>query len=183
MARKSQLTNVLLNYIARDDSAIGVAEEELDTVYDEYMRTKDMSVLKIDHDKRPCIYTLRTFSTQKHNTFVTKAVESLRDVMKKGEEEGGMEKLDFQELARAWDDYDLYAGMAIRDRIIGVTNHPLVSEITDHGELREVIIQWTPGQSEPAGLLDDILAQKSLVREIFQFLVIAASLTERQKKA
>jgi hypothetical protein len=179
MARKSQLTNVLLNYIARDDSAIMVPAEELDAAYDEYMRTKDMTLLKVDHTKQPCIYTLRTFSTQKHSVYVTKAVESLQGVMSKGDDLSGV---TVEELSRAWDDYDVYAGMAIRDRILGCTGHPMVSEVTDEGDLREVIVQWVPGQPEPSGLLDDILGQKSLVREIFQFLVTAASLSERQKK-
>ena len=182
MARKAQLTNVILTYIARDDSAIGVPAEELDEKYNEYLRTKDLSTLQIDYDKSPCIYTLRTFSTQKHNAYVAQAIDALQSVMPNGDA-ASIENVDVHTLSRVWDQYDLYIGLAIKDRIIGVSNHPMVAEVTANGEVREVVVQWTPGQPEPAGLIEDILSQRTLAREIFQFLVTAASLTDRQKKA
>jgi hypothetical protein len=188
MARKSNLSNVILTYIARDDSAIGVPPEELDDKYGEYIRTKDMSLLQIDHSKQPCIYTLRTFSTQRHSVYVTKAVEALAPVAERMKDAGKdaeelPKDLDFETLSKAWDEYDSYAALAIRDRVIGCSGHPMVSEVTDTGELKEVVVNWQPGQPEPKGVVDDILGQKELVREIFSFLVTAASLTERQKKA
>lgn len=186
MARKSHISNVILNYIARDDSAIGVPPEELDEKYAEYLRTKDMGVLKVDHSKQPCVYTLRTFSTQRHSVYVSKAIEALAPVaemMKDTDADTDPENMDFVAMSKAWDDYDSYAALAIRDRILGCSGHPMITDITDSGEVREVVVQWQPGQPEPKGVVDDILSQKDLVREIFSFLVTAASLTDRQKKA
>jgi hypothetical protein len=178
MARKSTMTNVILQYIARDDSAISLPEDELDAKYSEYLSSKDMSLLKIDPSKNPCIYTLRTFSTQKHKMYVAKALQEILPFMEEKPEDAS-----YEVLAGAWNEYYVYARMALRDRIVGCSGHPMVQEVREDGSVDEVILRWEMGQPEPAGLVDSILSDDELVREMFQFLLTAAQLTERQKKA
>lgn len=173
MARKSRITSLVLDYIAKDDSAIGIPEgPELDQVYDKYLSSKDLTLLQLDSNKMPCIYRLKVFNTQKNWESVREAFAALD-----GEREEG-EELD----SSAWGAYLSSAKLAIRDRFVGCKGHPMIRSISNKGELEEVIMNWDEGQPQPAGVLDDILSQDDLVAGIFRFLVQAATLTDAQKK-
>lgn len=180
MARKAKLVNIILDYIAKDDSAINVPEEELDEKYSTYLTTKDLTVLNVDWSKDPCVYKLKTFSTQKHGVYVMKALEVIKPFFDAKTDEP--EEKDYEALGALWDEYYHYAALAIKDRLIGCTNHPMITGIDETGALQEVTVKWDVDKPQPAGLVEDILSQKGLVQEIFQFLVTASSLTERQKK-
>lgn len=170
MARKSRVTSLVLDYIAKDDSAIGVRPEKLDEVYDQYIASKDITLLKLNHAESPCIYRLRVFNTQRHWEDIREAFAAVE-----GAQDGTLTPDD-------WIEYLRHARRAIRDRIVGCTAHPMVKGLTEKGELEEVIVSWQKGDPEPMGLLDDILSQEDLVANIFRFLVQAASLNEAQKK-
>lgn len=169
MARKSRVTSLVLDYIAKDDSAIGVSPEDLDEAYAKYAETKDITTLKLKKEDNPCIYRVRVFNTQKNWESVREAFSLV---------EGAGDGID----PAAWSDYLRHAKNAIRDRIVGVVGHPVVKGIDERGQLEEVVITWHEGDPEPKGLVDDILSQDDLVASMFQFLVQAATLTEAQKK-
>jgi hypothetical protein len=188
--RKARIGNLILKFICKDDSAIPLTGEDLDKAYEAYLESKDITTLKVDNTKGPCIYLLRPFTTQENWANARDALAALQGVYgDKAEEAESPEDLVAsvgerppEDIIASWSEYIDRARRALRDRIVGATAHPMVVGMSDTGELEERVFSWDENRPAPEGVLDDILLDENLVNDVFRFLLSAALLNATQKK-
>jgi hypothetical protein len=200
MGRKAKLTQTVLKFIARDDSAIDLPEEEVKEAYEKFLTEQNLKGLKVNEAEGPAWYQLRPFRTENWGEVVEAyaAVAEASGALPKGEEGEQVDEA-IVEAVEALEDGDKapptsdevkelmkthrhHVREAVRDRIVGVVRHPIVVSVSDEGEADIRIVTWEVGTPQPEGLVEDILSQDPLVADMFMFLLYSAMLTERKKK-
>lgn len=194
MSRKAKLTQTVLRFIARDDSAIGVPEEKLKERYEAFLREQDLEGLEVKEADAPAWYRLRPFRTENWAE-VLDAFAAVSEVVhaegeaEEVEKETSVEEASEERKAPTSDEmrklmttHRHHVREAVRDRIVGVIRHPLVVDVDAKGVPDIRLVTWETGTPQPEGLVEDILLQDELVSDMFTYLLHAAMLTERKKK-
>lgn len=204
MGRKAKLTQTVLKFIARDDSALGVEEARKKEAYEAFLTEQDIKGLQVDESEEPAWYRLRPFRAENWGEVVdayaavTKATRGDKDDEDKAEVAEG-EQAPAEAKAEAKTEAEVkpptpdelkdlmrthrhHVREAVRDRIVGALRHPVILGVDDTGTPDIRLVTWEVGTPEPEGLVEDILSQDALVLDMFMYLLYAAMLTERKKK-
>lgn len=158
--------NTVFKFLPYDDSSINVETGKLKDVYQEYLKTANLTLLNIDKSKSPSFYWFRPLNGE--------LWQEVRDLLgfADGEHEEDAAEVTLRGTYRKVISYCL----------IGADYHPEAIGVSEDGKLEVVDWSWKVGEKEPAGLKDSVLKDDALVHSMFQFIVAVSVLTEEEKK-
>jgi hypothetical protein len=163
MARKIRPSSrTIVKFIAIDDEAIGVSEQDLAAAYTRYTETLDESHLQLRDDVDPCFYQARVLPFDLQT--------KLRDAIT--EDSAGLFSPAGRALLREF----------ISRCLVAVTEHTVVTNIQPNGEFDTETFSWDGSDARPEGLDNALISDEILIANLFWFVFRASQLTETEKK-
>lgn len=169
MARKAKPNSrTSIQFIAADDGAIGVEDEELSKAYAAYLQDFNEAHLKLKEDEVPSYYHLKVLPLDLQT--------KIRDALTTDGDDISPMDMFLSSVGKQ------LLGEFLNRCVVGVDSHPFVKSIHADGSFEEGEVSWLPGASRPVDLIDALLSEELLTINMFWFVFRASQLTGSEKK-